>query len=105
MNQKICDFCMQVIGNRIFYLTITEADQPREEDRLAQFVTLEQAFNLLNQRNRELREHTKYFEVCEGCKKVLDYLLTMRKEQLRDMRGEVEGIFKLPYLEEGEGHV
>jgi hypothetical protein len=96
---------MQVIGSRIFYLAVTEADLPKEEDKLAQFVTLEQAFHMLNQRNRELRENTKYFEVCKGCKTVLDYLLTMRKDQLKNMKDEVEGIFKLPYLEEGEEHV
>lgn len=105
MNQKICDFCMQVIGDKVFYLAITEARLTKEEDKLAQFVTLEEAFRMLNQKHQELRENTKYFEVCEGCKKVLDYLLTMRSDQLKAMKNEVEGTFKLPYLGEGEGNV
>ena len=102
MNQKVCDFCGEVITGKIYYLSVTEANLPKPEDRLAQFVSLEEAFRLINQKQQELRKNTQYFEVCHSCKKVLDYLLTMRKDQLRELKNEVEGIFKLPYLKEGD---
>jgi len=102
MNQKICDLCGEVIEGTIFYLSVTEAVLPKREDLLAQFVTLEEAFRLINQKQQELRKNTQYFEICKGCKKGWDYMLTMRRDQIQDLKNEVEGVFKLPYLKKGD---
>jgi endonuclease/exonuclease/phosphatase (EEP) superfamily protein YafD len=86
-------------------MAVTDACMPKQDDKLVQFVTLEEAFKMMNQEQQEYRQHTKYFEICEECKKVLDYLLTMRRDQLTELKNEVEGVFKLPHLKKGEENV
>lgn len=101
MNQKVCDFCSEIIRNKVFYLAVTEAVLPREEDKLTQFISAEEAFRFMNQNQQELRKGTQYFEVCEGCKKVIHYLMNIRQDQLKQMKNEAEGILRLPYLDGG----
>lgn len=105
MNQKVCDFCGAIIKSKIIYMAVTDAYLPKQEDKLVQFVTLEEAFKVINQEHQEYRQHTKYFETCEECKRVLDYLLTMRRDQLLELKNEVEGVFKLPHFKKGEENV
>ena len=101
MNQKICDFCGEIIKQKIIYLTVTEVPMVDEDtNKLASFLTIEEMFQIVRQRQNELSAKTRAFEIDENCKKILDYLLTLRKEQLTELKNQVEGIFKLPYLKD-----
>lgn len=101
MNQKICDFCGEIIKQKIIYLTVTEVSMADEDtNKLASFLTIEEMFQVIKQRQNELSAKTRAYEIDESCKKILDYLLTLRKEQLTELKNQVEGIFKLPYLKD-----
>jgi len=101
MNQKLCDFCGEIIKQKIFYLTVTEVTLAYENsNNLASFLTIDEIFQVMRQHQSELNAKTKTFEIDENCKKILDYLLTLRKEQLGELKSQVEGIFKLPYIKE-----
>lgn len=103
MNQKICDFCGEIIRKKLYCLTVTEIPLRSEEDKLANFLTIEEMFQIARQRQNDLVLKSRYFEVDESCKKILDYLLTLRKDQLTELKNQVEGIFKLPLVkDEGE---
>lgn len=102
-NQKVCDLCSEIIKGKIYYLAVTETEVPDNKNKLIEFITLEQAFSMMAKKQEELHKNTKYYEICEGCKKVLDYLLVMRKDHLQVLKQEAEGILKLPpYEKEGD---
>jgi hypothetical protein len=101
MNQKLCDFCGEIIKQKIYYLTVTEMPLADEtSNNLASFLTIDEMFQVIKQRQNEINAKTRAFEIDENCKKILDYLLTLRKEQLNELKNQVEGIFKLPYIKE-----
>ncbi len=51
MNQKICDFCGEIIKQKIIYLTVTEVAMVDEEtNKLASFLTIEEMFHVIKQR-------------------------------------------------------
>jgi len=96
-DQKLCDFCKEIIVKKIYYLSITEAEIPKLTNKLLEFVTLEKALNMFQKKNDIYEKSTKHYEICENCKKVIDYLEIMRVDNLKILRDEVNGILKLEY--------
>ena len=46
--------------------------------------------NILTVNNTYGREQIKFYDVCEGCKTVLEYLFYMRKDELEKIKIELE---------------
>ena len=96
-DQKNCDFCKEIITSKIYYLSITEADLPKLQNKLLEFVTMEKALSIIQKKNNDYQKNTKHYEICKNCKKVIDYLEIMRIENLKILKNEVNGILNLPY--------
>ena len=96
-DQKLCDFCKEIITSKIYYLSITESEIPKSQNKLLEFVTMEKALSIIQKSNSGLQKNTKHYEICQNCKKVIDYLEIMRVENLKLLRNEVNGILELPF--------
>jgi superfamily II helicase len=101
-NQKICDLCGEIIVDRIFYISITEAKLLKNQNKMIEFITLEKTLEIMQEKHNET---TSYFEICDECKRVFEYLVTMRIDNLRLLKNEVNGILRLPFKKEGRSNV
>ena len=94
--QKCCDLCGEIIVHDLYFITLTQELSPKKLTKLAHFTIKPEIYKALAQERNKYKEETQVFEICEGCKKVLDYLFTMRVSHLNLLKNEIQGIISLP---------
>lgn len=97
--QKCCDLCEEIIVHKMYFITLTQDLAPRKLNKLVAFTIKPEVYQALADERKKYKEATKYFEICESCKEVLDYLLTMRGANLQMLKNEIKGIISLPLKE------
>lgn len=79
----LCDVCKEIIkaGSRKYVVAINTITQ-------GQSITSLQDFNQTLRNYQKQAQKVQIFEICEGCKEVLEHLLTIRKNELTQLRKE-----------------
>lgn len=90
-NQKLCDFCDEIIHKKLYYISVSKGTLTNKKNNLLSFMSIEDAFSFIQYKSEEIESNMKCFEICDSCKKVLDYLLLLRKEELEILKQQVNG--------------
>lgn len=94
--QKCCDLCGEIVIHKLYFITLTQELSPKKLVKLAQFSIKPEVYKALTCERNKYKEETQVFELCDGCKKVLDYLFVMRVANLNQLKNEIQGIINLP---------
>ena len=84
---SICDVCRDVfkIGDKKFILAITEVIEENIKSG-----ELQENFSERYQQIQNCKNKVKLFELCSNCKKVLEYVLKMRKTEVENILMDIE---------------
>lgn len=97
MELTYCDVCNQVITphskkhvlavNTIVQEEITYNHRPRD------------MYEYMQEINRQAQK-VKFYELCEGCQKVLKHLFQLRRDKLEKLKKDIEKIYNTKYDKE-----
>lgn len=86
-----CDICKQIIkvGDPKFYFAMKDTNEPVEPLVIARDIdAIKETIHKL----KKMYDDIKVYEICEGCKKIIDYCLNLRIDELEKIQKEMENL-------------
>lgn len=95
MEIHLCDICKEVINSSKYFIVIAQDIEEEKESLQPNYGT-----NITGAYETAMRQYSKYkktmknYEICDKCKKVLDYLFSLRKKDLEKLKQKSDKIVK-----------
>lgn len=90
MLYSACDICKNIIkiGEKKTILAVNEIEEVEAKRGELQQNFMDRIYKL-----QEYQKNVRVFELCKNCRKVLDHLLKMRREEVQKILKEIENSY------------